>query len=544
MRKALFLFYWVKKHGVISDQATFDGLIKRTSDQITCTRVTDEVLKDLRLTREEMVAVGFRGDTMLHWVEVAITLISDITQQTINDVLPDMMAYHAKVTLTMAAHVRMTADVLARSYLSAGLLQLNPVAAQVAARAFERHLASTPRALQTSFEQAFTDDDIKLNLLGQFCDVNPPVLLWRSNGRFAALFHFLAVRHLSCPDHVLDSEGVHALWKWIEQTKRNLSFKMLNALLKLQCYLREFGNFPDSVGAYVTRIAEAEGALYRAVTARGHVARGARAKDMYASRFNMSLADIQLLKEARAAGDNQQGAASAAQSFSNYLRFLFDAEEFYGLTGLNDSLYFLVARTRAAPGRQKVNEDDAQSRSIAIVWFEKVEENVDGTILVQPVAGSLGELHVVINTVAEIATACGYYPGVAAEDTAAVVEAKYERQILSFDVVHYESVRVGDSDGPWRFLVSNAMNIEDYTFDNRVVTDLTKMAFARKLQRLDGTSDDLRAERWTLSKSILIAQCLAAVGGGAAAVHAAALPGPKAKAKGKAKVKAKAKGKG
>ena len=127
-----------------------------------------------------------------------------------------------------------------------------------------------------------------------------------------------------------------------------------------------------------------------------------------------------------------------------------------------------------------MNEDDAQSRSIAIVWFEKVEENVDGTSLVQPVAGSLGELHVVINTVAEIATACGYYPGVAAEDTAAVVEAKYERQFLSFDVVHYESVRVGDSDGPWRFLVSNAMNIEDYTFDNRVVTDLTKQWHSRE----------------------------------------------------------------
>ena len=122
--------------------------------------------------------------------------------------------------------------------------------------------------------------------------------------------------------------------------------------------------------------------------------------------------------------------------------------------------------------------------------------------MVQPVAGSLGELHVVINTVTEIAKACGYYPEVAAEDTAAVVEAKCERQFLSFDVVHYESVRVGDSDGPWRFLVSNAMNIEDHTFDNRVVTDLTKMAFARKLQRLDGTSDDLRAEQWKRSKSI------------------------------------------
>ena len=55
----------------------------------------------------------------------------------------------------------------------------------------------------------------------------------------------MATRFLCCPDSVLDSESVHALWKWIEGSKRGLSFKVLNALLKLQVYLRDHDAFPQ-----------------------------------------------------------------------------------------------------------------------------------------------------------------------------------------------------------------------------------------------------------------------------------------------------------
>ena len=41
-------------------------------------------------------------------------------------------------------------------------------------------------------------------------------------------------------------EGTHSRWKWIESGKRNLKFKYLNALLKLQTWLQNNnGAFPD-----------------------------------------------------------------------------------------------------------------------------------------------------------------------------------------------------------------------------------------------------------------------------------------------------------
>ena len=83
-----------------------------------------------------------------------------------------------------------------------------------------------------------------MDQLGLFCDHEPPVLLHKGNGAFADLFKFMCMRFLCCPDSVLDSESVHALWKWIEETKRGLSFKVLNALLKLQVYLGDYGDFP------------------------------------------------------------------------------------------------------------------------------------------------------------------------------------------------------------------------------------------------------------------------------------------------------------
>ena len=59
------------------------------------------------------------------------------------------------------------------------------------------------------------------------------------------------------PDSVLSCEGAHSRWKWIESGKRNVKFKYLNALLKLQSWLRNNnGAFPDE-GELVPYIVEA-----------------------------------------------------------------------------------------------------------------------------------------------------------------------------------------------------------------------------------------------------------------------------------------------
>ena len=89
---------------------------------------------------------------------------------------------------------------------------------------------------------------------------------------------------------MLDSEGVHALWKWIEASKRALSFKMLNALLKLEGYLREYASFPDhaELNPHIMAIGEGLLAQYQAVRADGQVAPGATWQHIYTDRLRTS----------------------------------------------------------------------------------------------------------------------------------------------------------------------------------------------------------------------------------------------------------------
>ena len=393
--------------------------------------------------------------------------------------------------------------------------------ARAAGRAFHDHLLQNPTNAQSPYEQTFIANHEKMIQLERFCDQEPPVLLWRGQGRFAALFRFLSARFLSCPDHVLDSEGVHALWKWIEASKRALSFKMLNALLKLEGYLREYGSFPDhaELNPHIMAIGEGLLAQYRAVRADGQVAPGATWQHIYADRFNLRATDIELIRAPAAGGPVAE--RTAVQAFSNYIRFLFEAGHIYCLNNLNDKLFFLVARTRSAPGKEAATHDEAQGRSLAIVWMEKFMDVPEG-IHIRPVAGRTGELHMELCTVSEIARAAGYFPQVEIDDTAAIVEAKYEEKLLSFEVIHFDSVRIGEDVDPWGFILSNPVDVETLCFNTRGVVDLTKMALARKLQLNDGTSDALRAERWQLSKDNLLAALALALDGGAVARPAAA----------------------
>ena len=125
-------------------------------------------------------------------------------------------------------------------------------------------------------------------------------------------------------------------------------------------------------------------------------------------------------------------------------------------------------------------------------------------------------------TVSEIARAAGYFPQVEIDDTAAIVEAKYEDKLLCFEVIHFDSARIGEDVDPWGFILSNPVDVETLCFNTRGVVDLTKMALARKLQLNDGTSDALRAELWQLSKDNLLAALALALDVGAVARPAAA----------------------
>jgi hypothetical protein len=99
-------------------------------------------------------------------------------------------------------------------------------------------------------------DATLMSQLNAFCDMEVPCLLWKNHGAFSTLYIFMAVRFLSQPDSVLDCEGTHARWKWIETFKRAVSFRMLNALLKLQTFISQFGSLPplEEMLPYVERV--------------------------------------------------------------------------------------------------------------------------------------------------------------------------------------------------------------------------------------------------------------------------------------------------
>ncbi len=90
-----------------------------------------------------------------------------------------------------------------------------------------------------------------------------------------------------------------------------------------------------------------------------------------------------------------------------------------------------------------LHESDAHGRSLVIVWFHKHEDTVNG-FQVNPVAGRLGDLHLELHTIAEIARAAGFYPQISPDDTAAQVESVYESNCLALAPLHYESNRIGE----------------------------------------------------------------------------------------------------
>ena len=81
--------------------------------------------------------------------------------------------------------------------------------------------------------------------LEDFSNAEPPVLLWRGQGKYDRLFKFLASAFLLAPDHVLDAERVHARWEWACEQRRALKMQTLNAGLRLERYMENNQAFPS-----------------------------------------------------------------------------------------------------------------------------------------------------------------------------------------------------------------------------------------------------------------------------------------------------------
>ena len=227
--KSMFMLLLMKKYShTMSTELSFEELINKASYIVTSTECTDEVMEVLRID-----GTGMDLDVS-HWAEVAVTHMTGLDDGQRDELIPGIMEHVTVVATEISSHMRLTsANMLRSTWMAAGMLSKNPAKAKEYAATFQDYILRKPPASQTPFERAFVEDENLSNQLGMFVDAIPAERLWRGRGRYKELYIFLAVRFLSAPDHVLDAEGTHALWKWIETFKRNVSFRLLNAVLRM-----------------------------------------------------------------------------------------------------------------------------------------------------------------------------------------------------------------------------------------------------------------------------------------------------------------------
>ncbi len=393
-------------------------------------------------------------------------------------------------------------------WLSAGILNKDPIKARTAAREFRNHLKDARASAMNKYEQHFFDDHQLMEQLEQFGAMEPPVVVWRGHGRFAALFIFLAIRFLGQPDSVLQCEGVHAQWQWLALGRRGISLKLLNALLKLAAFHFWFGDFPemDQLLPILQEVREGYRMQLQQLRQTGECPAGTMRSEQYKKRFNLSFSDIPLLK-ASMKGYTYDYSYDVA--WSNYIRRIMAPRTFYRLSSLTDRHYFFVAENKSFIGRDKPAPGEVVSRTLAICWFEKYDDHIDGAIVV-PVHNNPDALKLQLLTPAEIARASGDFrpapPGASKRDEEIMLELAF----LGHDLVRYNSKQeTGERETHWQFIISGDELCEEAVLDATPQSELTKIMLARALQLREGLSDQQREKLWNMSRSALLAMYIA-----------------------------------
>ena len=168
-----------------------------------------------------------------------------VSELELEHTLPPLVEFHTTVAGRMAAHLQLVSENLKSSlWLAGAVLSTDPAAAKEAAAELVEHLDTTPAHRRTSFENMLFDDANLWDALQDFSNVDPPTVLWGARGLFAPLYRFLAPRFLANPDHVLDCERQHAVWKWVLQRRRAMRLPNLNAWLKVGEHIRRYDELP------------------------------------------------------------------------------------------------------------------------------------------------------------------------------------------------------------------------------------------------------------------------------------------------------------
>lgn len=208
-----------------------------------------------------------------------------------------------------------------------------------------------------------------------------------------------------------------------------------------------------------------------------------------------------LLEEA--AGPYDSGlprTATVAMSF--YIRWLFEPAFFFEFSRLSSGLYGYIAENKSFPGRDAPNPDQECGRPITICWFQILDHTREG-LRVAPVATvEHGNLSLMEATIAGICMQAGDHTTAASDATPMDHEYNFETNVLQHMVIRYTGRRIGDINGPWTFVLTDAQELEDAWVTNRHANDLGKMCLSRQLQLRDQLTDEKRNKLWSFPKDV------------------------------------------
>jgi hypothetical protein len=241
LERCVFLSRWNSRHPRLVESTSWDALLELARDTILDLEISPKVRMRFGWTEESIDALD---PPLASWVELAVLdVVGD--RDLVEQYLVHALDFHKRVAGRAAGHLALVGDNTFRTpWLAARMLVDDAVAAQDAAKALVKHLATTKASNRTHFESYLFDTQPLYDNLVEFSLAEPAVLVWRGRRKYEVLFRFLAPRFLLAPDHVLDCERVHARWQWSCSEKRGLKLHTLNACLRLTHYI-EHNYFPS-----------------------------------------------------------------------------------------------------------------------------------------------------------------------------------------------------------------------------------------------------------------------------------------------------------
>ena len=276
LQRTMYLLYFNVKHPRVVESSSWDVLVEKAVGIINDLSISDEFLERSSFSRKQLADLGDERPTT--WVEVVVLeIVGEL--RLVPGYLRGALDFHLLVSGTAGSHLNLLGhNTLRTPWLAAKLLLPTASQAKAAAVSLVAQLVTTRPDNRTSFEKLLVDSADLWSNLEEFSQAAPAVCLWHGRGKFETLYKFLAPRFLLAPDHVLDTERIHARWQWYCAQRRNLRLPTLNALLRLQHYLEQQGELPSHellLDPLLAEHAEHKAAV-GAVAAEGQVAIGWR----------------------------------------------------------------------------------------------------------------------------------------------------------------------------------------------------------------------------------------------------------------------------